>query len=283
MKKSAKTLLTIVLIAIIVAINLKEDSMGDFEGGNLEVHFIDVGQGDSILIKSNNEAMLIDGGTRGSRKLVLEYLEEQKVDKLKYLVASHPHEDHIGGLAHIIENKEIGQVIMPKATTNTRTFENLLDTIESKGLKIKAARSGDSYELDGSLLTILGPNNEKYSNLNNYSVVLKLEFGEKSFLFTGDAEALAEKEMIEAHGSRLRADLLKLGHHGSNTSSTEDFLDTVRPEYGIISAGQNNRYDHPDKEILDRLKTRGIKIYRTDQLGNIVAVSDGKIINFFEN
>lgn len=282
MNKKQKVLYFILLIILFIGVTYLRNSQDDFEGGALEVHFIDVGQGDSILIKSNNEAMLIDGGKRSSKDVVLEYIQNERIENLKYIVATHPHEDHIGGLQNVIENIPVENILMPKVTANTKVFENLLDIISDKGLKITLAKSGDNYELDGSKLIIIAPNSEEYSNLNNYSVGIQLVFGQVGFVFTGDAEVPSEKEIVERFGSGLRADVLKLGHHGSNTSSTEDFLNAVNPKHAIVSTGDKNSYDHPHKEVLERLKKMGVEIYRTDLLGHIVVTSDGEDLKFIK-
>lgn len=280
--KRFKKVLSYILILVLVFVYVSvKDILGDQgDKGDLEVHFIDVGQGDSTLIKCNGSNILIDGGKRSSKDIVLEYLNNEGIKKLNYVVATHPHEDHIGGLAHVIENIEVEEVIMPEVTTNTKVFEALIDTIGAKGLEITGAKSGNKYELDKGEFLILAPNSEKYSNLNNYSVAIKLEFGNKSFIFTGDAEVLSEKEIIEAHGHILKSDVLKVGHHGSNTSTMDEFLDSVKPDHAVISVGENNTYQHPHKEVLDKLEKRSINVYRTDLQGNILVKSDGKDLEF---
>lgn len=270
----------LIFVLLFIVTNVKEALTSTDVSGDLEVHFIDVGQGDSILIKSNEENMLIDGGTRSSKDIVLEYLQKENVESLKYIIGTHPHEDHIGGLAHIIDNIPVEEIIMPNVTTNTKTYENLLNTISKHGLGITKARAGDKYEIGEAEYTLLAPNNDEYSNLNNYSIVAKMVFGKTSFLFTGDAEKISEKEMLQLYKSQLESDVLKLGHHGSNTSTTEDFLQAVDPDHGIISTGKDNRYEHPDKEILNALKKKNVKTYRTDLQGSIVGVSDGDSVKF---
>jgi len=282
LKRLKKILSYIIIILLVFVYVSMKDGLG--EGpveGSLEIHYIDVGQGDSALIKTNNHYMLIDGGKRSSREVVLKHLENEGVSRLDYIIGTHPHEDHIGGLAHVIEHVEVGEIIMPDVTTTTKTFENLLDTIASKGLNITKAVSGHKYRLDEAEFLILAPNSDSYSNLNNYSVAIKLQFGKTSFLFTGDAEALSEREMVENYKAILKADVLKLGHHGSNTSTTEEFLSAVNPDYAVISVGKNNLYNHPDQDVLDMVEKRGIDIFRTDQNGTIIAESDGEIIKFF--
>lgn len=267
-------------MAIILLINNIEEVFTSLDRLDLEVHFIDVGQGDAILIKSKDDAVLIDSGTRVYQDRLLKYLNEEGIKGLNYIIASHPHEDHIGGLAHIINNIKTENIIMPEVTANTQSFELLINSIGSNDVNPIIAKSGDIYEIENSKFVILSPNKNRYEKLNNYSVGIKLVYGSSSFIFTGDAEDVSELEMVERFGQDLRANLLKLGHHGSNTSSTEEFLDAVNPQYAIISLGKNNEYGHPHKEVMDRLEERGITIYRTDMLASIIAKTDGEKIEF---
>ncbi|MCQ4923371.1 MBL fold metallo-hydrolase [Tissierella carlieri] len=247
---------------------------------NLEVHFIDVGQADSILIKKGNESMLIDAGNNADGDLVVNYLQKQNINKLKYVIGTHPHEDHIGGLDDVIDNFEIEKVIMPNAIATTKTFEDVLDSISKKSLSITKPKVGNSYDLNGAEFIILAPNGENYSSLNDYSVVVKLINGNNSFLFTGDAEELSEKEILTNNKRLLKSDVLKVGHHGSVTSTSQDFLDAVDPSAAVISSETGNSYGHPHKEILERLTKKGVDMYRTDSQGTIIMESDGKTINF---
>ncbi len=243
----------------------------------LEVHYIDVGQGDSILIKKGQKAMLIDAGDNGYGTLVVNYLKNQGVKRLDYVIGTHPHSDHIGGLDDVINSFDIGKVIMPNVLHTTKTFEDVLLAIKNKNLTITTPKVGDKYDLGGAQFTILGPNSLKYSNLNNYSVALRLVNGANSFMFTGDAEALAENEIV-ASGLNLKSDLLKVGHHGSNTSTSDVFLNKVNPKFAVIPVGTGNRYDHPDRSVIDKLTAKGIKIYRNDINGTIIATSDGETL-----
>lgn len=250
--------------------------------GTLKVHYIDVGQGDSIFIQlPNKETMLIDGGTKSNGDTVLNYLKEEKVEKIDYLVGTHPHEDHIGGLIEVINQYDIGKIYMPDIVHTTKTFENLLLAISNKGYKMNKAIAGDMILNEEALsLKILAPEKDyQSSNLNNYSVVIKLDYKGNGFIFTGDAEKASEDTMLNM-AYDLKADVLKAGHHGSNTSTTDGFLDKVNPKYVVISAGTNNRYNHPDQDILDKLKARNIQVFRTDLDGTIVAESDGRNITF---
>ena len=245
----------------------------------LKVHFIDVGQADSILIQApTGENMLIDAGNNDDAKTIVSYLNAQGVKKVDVLVGTHPHEDHIGSLDMVIDTYDIGKIYMPKATATTKTFEDVLTAIQNKGLKITAATGGTNISFSPSAkVEILAPNASKYEDLNNYSAVIKLTYGKTSFLFTGDAEDVSENEML-ARGYDLRADVLKVGHHGSNSSTTEAFLAAVDPTYAVICVGKGNDYGHPHKEVLKRLSDAGIKIYRTDEAGTVVFATDGESI-----
>lgn len=281
MKKANKIITILIALILFFSILMEDETIDDnITEGNLEVHFIDVGQGDSTLIINGEESMLIDGGKNQDAESLVNYIRNQNITKLKYVIGTHPHEDHIGGLDKVIDNFDVEKVIMPNVTATTKTFEDVLDSIMNKGLTITKAKSGDKYDLNGAEIDILGPNSEKYSNLNNYSVVVKLTFGNNSFMFTGDAEELAEKEILEKYAYKLKSDVLKLGHHGSSTSNSEEFLSLVNPEFAVISLGKDNTYGHPHKEVLERVMAKDIHIYRTDEEGTIIVISDGNIITF---
>jgi len=250
--------------------------------GDLKVHYIDVGQGDSIFIEfPTRETALIDGGPRSSGQKVLNYLDKQNVKRIDYLIAIHPHEDQIGGLIDVVNNYEIGKIYIPNVEHATKTFEDFLLAIQNKGKKITAAKAGNMIiDKKGLSVKILAPeDNFNYDNLNDYSVVIKLNYKNISFLFTGDAESLSESTTM-SKGYDLKADVLKVGHHGSKTSTTDEFLSKVAPKYAVISCGLNNSYGHPHTEIINKLRARGIQIYRTDLDGTSVAISDGKDIVF---
>lgn len=258
--------------------NATEDSKETSASG-IKIHFIDVGQADSILVQQGSSTMLIDAGNNDDSELVVNYLRKNGVKKIDYLVGTHPHEDHIGGLDKVIEEFDIGKIYMPRATSNTRTYEDVLKAIKAKKLKTSSPTPGTKFNIGDAECTIFAPNGKEYEDLNEYSVVIKVVYKENSFMLTGDAEGTSEKEMI-AKGFNLSADVLKLGHHGSGSSSTKAFLDKVNPKYAIVSAGKDNDYGHPHKATMDKMKSRGIKIYRTDESGTIVCTSDGKTIKF---
>jgi len=251
------------------------------ELGQLKVHFIDVGQADSILIQNNEKTMLIDAGNNADSDDVVTYIKSQNIEKLDYVVGTHPHEDHIGGLDAVIESFDIGVIYMPKATSTTKTFEDVLHAIAKKSMKVTTPIPGTTVNFGEASFTILAPNSDNYKETNNYSIVIKLEHGNNSFLFTGDAEDVSEKEMIE-RGYDLTADVLKVGHHGSSSSTTQEFLTKVNPKYAVICVGKDNKYGHPHRETMELLNKKSIKIYRTDESGTIIAVSDGEAITFEE-
>lgn len=245
----------------------------------LKVHFIDVGQADSILIQNGSNIMLIDAGNNSDDQAIVDYIKKLNITKFDYVIGTHPHEDHIGGLDTVINNFKVDKIMMPKVSHNTKTFEDVLLAIKNKDLKVTTPITGADFELGDAKFTILAPNSDSYDNLNDYSVVLKLIHGNNSFLFTGDAEKISEDEVLRKYKDQLKSDVLKVGHHGSTTSSSPAFIKAVSPKHSIISVGKDNSYGHPDNIVLNRLKTYG-EIYRTDQDGTIIATSDGEKITF---
>ena len=240
---------------------------------DLKVHYLDVGEADSIFIElPNGETMLIDAGEAQDEEKIADYIENLNYDTINYVIGTHPHADHIGGLAYIIKNFEVKNIYMPKVAANTKTYENLLKTIKSKSLSITVAEKDKKIINTENLKAyFLAPENKKYDELNNYSAILKIVFQDKSFLFMGDSEASVEKTLTD-----VSADVIKVGHHGSNTSSSSGFIKKVNPEIAVISVGENNKYDHPDKDVIKAYEKLGAKIYRTDINGNIVISTDGE-------
>lgn len=243
----------------------------------LSVSFIDVGQGDCEFIQfPNGECMLIDSGEKENAEKVIEIVRASGYSQIDYVVATHPHTDHIGAMAEVIDAFDIGKVYMPKASASTKTFENLLKTIQNKNLQINTAKAGVTVIDDGMLeVKFLSPIKSSYDDLNNYSAVLKVTYGEDSYLFTGDAESLVENELLENAYYELDSDILKVGHHGSRTSSTEEFLFAVSPDYALIEVGEGNSYNHPHTETLEKLENMGIDVLRTDEQGTITVTSSG--------
>jgi competence protein ComEC len=244
----------------------------------VKLHFIDVDQGDSILIEDNGHFMLIDAGVEEEGAVVVKYLNDLGIEKLDYVIATHPHNDHIGGLDTVINAYKVGNVIMPDVSVDYKNYEELLEAIADHNIAITRPAVGDSYTLGSASFVIISPNASDYESLNDYSVGIKLTYGSTSFILTGDAQAVSEAEMLQ-NGIDLSADVLKLSHHGSSTSSTIDFLDQVDPEYAVISVGTGNKYEHPHSATMRAINDRAIKLYRTDEQGSIVFTSDGKTIS----
>lgn len=249
---------------------------------DMSVHFIDVGKADSIYVKCKNQNILIDAGERSTSDLVNNYLRKQNVKKLDLVVATHPHSDHIGGMPKIIEEFEISKFIMPELTINdistSRSYEKLLKALKNKNLNAVPPSPGSEFKLGELTIQTFAPI-KQYENINNNSVVVKVTFKNKSFLFTGDAEKEAESDMINS-GVNLSADVLKVGHHGSKTSTNAAFLNHVDPSYAVICVGED-RYNLPKKATIDRLKNKNIKVFRTDIHGTVILATDGDKITAF--
>jgi competence protein ComEC len=235
---------------------------------------LDVGQADSTLVQCDNSTMLIDAGTKITANSLVNTLKHMGIRKFDVVVATHPHEDHIGGMDAVINQFDIGKVYMPQVSTTTTTYSDLMRAVRVKGLTITTPVPGNGFNLGSANCNILAPNSSTYEDLNNYSIVIRLLYGNASFLFTGDAQMASENEML-AKGYTLKSDVLKVGHHGSYDATSQKFLNAVSPQYAVIMAGEGNDYGHPHKETLDKLKAAGIKVYRTDLNGNIRFISDG--------
>lgn len=250
--------------------------------GELIVHFIDVGQADCALIECGGAFMLIDGGNRDDGQLVVSYLQQQGVAELEAVVCTHAHEDHVGGLPAVLAVYPTAQVYAPTKTYSSNIFEDFLYYVDQQRLDITIPSPGTRFTLHGddqsggAEVTILGPV-KSYAETNDTSIVVKLEYGETSFLFTGDMEVEAENDMLDHWEGRMdwNVDVLKVGHHGSETSSGYRFVYETDPEYAIISVGEDNSYGHPHEEVVSRYQDAGIPMFRTDELGTILAVSDG--------
>lgn len=273
--KNFKVIYGLVVAIFIIATALFGEKINSNEtfayGESVVVRYLDVGQADSILVQSEGINMLIDAGTNSSGQTVVKDLEDLGVTKIDYLIGTHPHEDHIGGMDDIIKNFDIGIIYMPKIQTNTKTFEDVLDAVSEKGLKITSPKKGDEFEVGGARCEIMTDRIEDTSNLNLSSIVIRMTYGTQSFLFMGDAE----KENEETR-QWPQTTVLKVGHHGSSTSSSTQFLNEVQPQISVISVGKDNKYGHPTKTTINKLEKIKTKIYRTDESGTITITSDGK-------
>lgn len=250
-----------------------------YESGNLSVTYLDVGQADCTLLQCDGEAMLIDGGDENSGTRIQKVLTDEGIDSLKYVVGTHPHSDHIGGLDVIITKFDVENVFLPDIEGDTSTYEELLDAMDYKAITPIHPDIGDCYMLGSAYFTFLSDGSGYEDDINNSSLVLKVINGENEFLFTGDAEEPVETALVNS-GADISADVLKIGHHGSSTSTCEEFLNKVDPTAVVISCGKDNDYGHPHDEVMERLTARDIDIYRTDESGTVTAISDGTDISF---
>ena len=286
MKKSVLLILTLSLLLIGCAIILQETAPEIIAavpaGDGLTVYFIDVGQADCALLECDGAYMIIDGGNRDDGQLVISYLEQQGVEELAYVVCSHAHEDHVGGLPAVLAVYPTGAVYAPTKTYASNVFDDFVYYADQQRLEITIPAPGDVLSLGGAEITVLGPV-KSYAETNDTSIVLRVEYGATSFLFTGDMETTAENDMLDYWNSDpdlFRVDVLKVGHHGSNTSTGYRFLHEVDPAYGVISCGVDNTYGHPHDEPMSRLNQAGVTIFRTDEMNTVVAYTDGTEVSF---
>lgn len=231
---------------------------------NLHVYYIDVGQADSVLIVNQNQSALIDAGNNEDGENVVNFIKSKGITKLDYVIGTHPHEDHIGGLDNVINNIDIDKIYLPNIQTNTKTYEDVLQAIQRKNQKINSFNKGDKFTIGNANLEVMTDSILDKNNLNLSSNIIRMEFNGTSFLFTGDAEEENEKTI-----KWPQTDILKVGHHGSTTSTSQNFLNQLKPKYAIISVGKDNEYGHPNKEILQKLNNIGTEIFRTDESGTI--------------
>ena len=259
-----------------------QNQSGEFLG-ILQVSFINVGQGDSILIKNpQNEFMLIDTGSGDQYDILKSYLDNQNVEKFEYVIFTHPHADHIGSADKIVKEYDIECLIMPRATNTTNTFLRLLGEIEAKNMVITTAEArtvGKEYIFGDAKFLIVAPVKDEYENINNYSVVIKMFYGDNSFVFTGDMEKNSEDDIIDKFGGDISADVLKIGHHGSSTSSSQKFLNLVKPQIAVILSDGGKSYGHPHADALERITNTGAQILRSDLHGTIVISSNGQTLD----
>ena len=249
---------------------------GSAQTDALRIYFLDIGQGDCTILTQGDHAMLIDAGDNDKGTAVQSYLDYLGIEDLDYAVLTHPDADHIGGADVVLYKFDCDTILMPDAPTDTRTYDDVIQAMNAKGESAVHPDPGDVYEFGDASFTILAPV-QSYDDNNDNSIVLRLDHGENSFLFTGDAESQAEADIL-ASGADVDADVLKAGHHGSSTSTSDAFLSAVSPDYTVISCGEGNSYGHPHAETLNKLRQNGITVFRTDEQGTIIAESDGREI-----
>ena len=248
------------------------------DGSTLSVHFIDVGQADAALVFCDGKVLMIDGGDRSDSDLIYTYLKKHNVTHIDYMVCTHAHEDHVGGLPGALTYATVGTVYAPVTSHDTQVFSKFVSKVEERGSFITVPQPGTRFSLGAANVTILGPVKD-YTETNNTSIILRVEFGKTSFLFTGDMEHDAEIDLIES-GAMLSSTVLKVGHHGSSTSSSYRFVREVAPAYAVISVGTDNEYGHPNEDVLSRYRDADVKLYRTDLQGDIICTSDGETVSF---
>lgn len=279
------TVIIILIIASVLGVNVSQETTTDGNEqqieGNLMLHMIDVGQADSFLLVQDGHTALIDCGTRSSGKDVVEYLNNLGITKLDYVFGTHPHDDHMGGMYDVITNFEIGKIIIPEIKEGEVTsnwYIKLIKEIKTGQYQTEFAELSTIYTLGDATMKIIGPISEPEDEENNYSTILKVSFGEMDIIMTGDAEKEVEEEILLS-GENIDAEILKIGHHGSDTSSTEEFLDAISPDYALISVG--GKYGHPLKVTMDKLQERDIEVYRTDESGTVIVTitSNGASFN----
>ncbi len=284
-KKGKNVILYCIVIAILFGSacytarisQLQQNAGITAQDADFQVHMIDVGQGDSILVVADGEAMLIDAAEASEADAINAYLDTQGITELQYAVATHPHADHIGGFPQVLQHCPAETVYEPVCPEDllptTKTYEDFLDAAEACGAKYDLLQAGDSFALGGAEVSVLGPVSEEASDLNNVSIVLRVEYEGTVCLFTGDMETPEEKAILQS-GAGLNADLLKVGHHGAATSSGKDFLAAVTPQYAMISCGIDNSYGHPAKSTMERLESYTDDIYLTSKQGSVVFLYD---------
>ena len=247
----------------------------------LKVHMIDCGQGDCFLFEYNGEFAMIDCGPESNQEFVVSYMKSKNVDKLKFMMGSHQHEDHMGAMAAILDNFSCDTIYMPKYSKEIGWYVNLLAKMKKYHVKRINPKVGDTYYLGNVSFNVIGQltSKEAESNVNNYSTVIKVTYGDEDIIMTGDAEKKVERKIIES-GISIEAEVLKLGHHGSDTSTSNKFLELVNPEYALISCGVDNKYGHPCEETMEKLQKQNVKVYRTDEMGDIVMAVTPNAIYF---
>lgn len=246
--------------------------------GNMEVHFLDAGQGDSILVRSENENLLIDAGTNEDEEMVVSYLKEQGVEKLDYVIATHPHIDHIGGMDAVIETFPVGTCFLPEETYDTESFQEVLTALDEADIKIRHPEFMENYEIGSGRFVFITPDSEKqYEDINDSSLGIRLTNGAHSFLLCGDISQRIEKEILKS-GISIRSDVMKLNHHGSRDANSWKFLKAASPSFVVITCGTRNEFGHPHEKVMKRVEKLGAGVFRTDLQGTIVFESDGETL-----
>lgn len=290
MKRKHKKILKLILVIILLiyvayqngyfkefnSVSKEEPKIAKEVSGDLNIQFLDVGQADAILIQNKGVNMLIDAGNNEDGELLVDYFNDLGIESFEYVVGTHAHEDHIGGMDDIINNFEVKTFYMPDAVTTTMTYEDVLISLEEKEIKYSVPSIGEEFYLNDAYFEVLYVGTDE-SDLNDTSIVLKLTYGENEFLFMADASSNVEERLIDQD---IDVDLLKVGHHGSEYSTTDEFLKKTTPSYAIIMVGEKNSYNHPTPQTLSRLRNSNVKVYRTDESGTILVTSDGKELKF---
>lgn len=277
-RRKLLSVLLISLIALILLVHPAEAAAVNENDAPFQIDFIDVGQGDAALVQCDNHYMLIDGGGSKKSSLIYTYLKKRGIRHLDYIVATHADADHIGGLAGALYYASVGTAYCPVTTNDTKTFRNFVKYLNSHGKSITVPSSGENFSLGNSSIAVLGPVRTGDED-NNNSIVLRIVYGNTSFLFTGDAEEEEEKDILSLYPD-LQSTVLKVGHHGSKDSTSQYFLRSVAPQYAVISVGDNNSYGHPTEEVLSRLHDTDVITYRTDLQGDVICTSDGNTVSF---
>ena len=297
-KKLNKVLLAIIILFIVTITDMivtnwqKHENANDSEKkaqeqpieivGEVTLHMIDVGQADSFLFVQEGKVALVDCGTRSTGKDVVEYIKNLGITKIDYVFGTHPHDDHMGGMYDVITNFEIGKIIIPKVKegqVTTNWYIKLMKQIVDGNYQIEYSKTGNEYPLGDAKIQIVWQSELEQDNINNYSNIIRVSFGDMDVLMTGDAETEIEEEVLKS-GVQLDAEILKIGHHGSDTSSSNEFLDAVDPEYGLISAKVGNKYEHPTKDTMQKLQQREVEVYRTDECGTVTATITPSVVIF---
>ncbi len=287
-KRQKKDLIKLIGIAVFIAVGIlsafyaNEESLSPAPSDNISenhfVDFIDCGQGDSTLLVSDGVATLVDATTGEEAEKVLDHLKKRGIQKIDHFVLTHPHEDHIGGAEEVLKKFQVENIYMKRPTVGTEpttsVYLNLLKEIKRQGKKVHAVQPDDQFQCGKFEMCFLGPV-EEYKDLNDQSLVLQARYGEVSFLITGDQETPAENDLVARRGLALKSTVLKVGHHGSSTSSGKTFLKAVAPQYAVISCGKGNTYGHPHRSLISRLEDQNIVYYRTDTQGTITFYTDG--------